>query len=249
MRISSLLAAAALLFTAPAALADQPAPATAVATTATATPAGAVDQGMREDPSLDHGFLLPTAMTQPKGSVTINDYDVVVLGVGYSPTDSIQLSATVAPVPFVGAVVVGSLKWQVLREGRFRMALQGGGGTTGLHLGAMLSACLRADCHSLLSANITALPTVSLDGAAPVIYGASWIQHLGYEAKVIVEVVSGASLDSSQYGVDQMDGALATAGLRLFGRHFAVDLGVMGRVGSAFTEGTVLPYLSASARF
>jgi len=119
------------------------------------------------DPNIDRGFVLPTAMTQPAGSVTYNNYELLLHGVSYGLTDRLQLSATVlAPIikeiPFVGSV---ALKGQLYRGERLHLALQGslggaysqdgGDGAFIGGLGALASVCLRQDCSSLLSASVT----------------------------------------------------------------------------------------------
>src|SRR5438045_3559883 len=124
-----------------------------------ATPAGTA--ATAADPNLDRGFVLPTAMTQPAGSVTYNNYELLLHGVSYGLTDRLQLSATVlAPIvkemPFVG---IAALKGQVYRGERLHLALQGslggGDGTMFGGVGALSSVCLRQDCSSLLSASAT----------------------------------------------------------------------------------------------
>ena len=84
---------------APAALAQTADPAVAASVPAPS----AVDS----DPNIDRGFLLPTAMTQPAGTLTYNNYELLLHGITYGLTDRVQLSATVlSPItkdmPFFG---------------------------------------------------------------------------------------------------------------------------------------------------
>src|SRR5262249_58632803 len=79
------------------------------------------------DPNIDRGFLLPTAMTQPAGSVTYNNYELLLHGVTYGITDRVQASVTVlSPIvrdmPFVGFAAV---KGRIVSTDRFHLALQG----------------------------------------------------------------------------------------------------------------------------
>jgi hypothetical protein len=179
-----------------------------------------VDEGVREDASLDHGFLAPTALTQPAHSLVVNDYELAILGVSYAATDRLQLSATVAPSPF-GALVFGNAKWQALRTERLRLALQGGIGTSGFHMGAVTSVCLTAGCHSLVSAGVVFVPMLTVNDGAPFIYSGSLIQRLGEEVKLVLEVSSGGLLRSSGSGFAHFHGAVASGGLRFFGRRFS----------------------------
>ena len=91
---------------------------------APATPAAGATAA---DPNIDRGFLLPTAMTQPAGSVTYNNYELLLHGVTVGITDRVQGSVTVlSPIvrdmPFVGFAAV---KGRVLSTERFHLAVQG----------------------------------------------------------------------------------------------------------------------------
>src|SRR3954468_1320806 len=133
-----------------------------------ASPAAPAVGATSFDPNIDRGFLLPTAMTQPAGSVTYNNYELLLHGVTYGITDRVQGSVTVlSPVvrdmPFVGFAAV---KGRIVSTDRFNLALQGSlawghdfdvkdGGASDLYsggVGAFASYCLRQDCSSLLSA-------------------------------------------------------------------------------------------------
>src|SRR5437868_15091620 len=63
------------------------------------------------DPNIDRGFLLPTAMNQPAGSITYNNYELLLHGLTYAFTDRVQATVTVlAPIvkdmPFFGVAAV-----------------------------------------------------------------------------------------------------------------------------------------------
>ena len=79
------------------------------------------------DPNLDRGILQPTAMTQPAGSLTYNNYELLLHGFTYGFTDRLQASVTVfSPIvkdmPFVGLAAV---KWRLISAGRLHVALSG----------------------------------------------------------------------------------------------------------------------------
>ncbi len=95
-----------------------------------ATPATPAAGATSSDPNIDRGFLLPTAMTQPAGSVTYNNYELLLHGVSYGITDRVQASVTVlSPIvrdmPFVG---FASVKGRIVSTDRFHLALQGSAG-------------------------------------------------------------------------------------------------------------------------
>src|SRR5262245_38007940 len=78
-----------------------------------------LDRGIAEDPHGDRAVLLPTGLTQPAGSFSVSSYDLFFAGLTYGITDRVQVSTTGLLTPLmVGAVlVVGNVKWQVLRQG------------------------------------------------------------------------------------------------------------------------------------
>src|SRR5262249_54443327 len=88
-----------------------PAPAVDPAGVVQAAPATPAAGATSADPNIDRGFLLPTAMTQPAGSVTYNNYELLLHGVTYGITDRVQgtvtvLSPIVRDMPFVGFAAV-----------------------------------------------------------------------------------------------------------------------------------------------
>ena len=90
-------------------------------------PPSAVDKGVLNDANAAHGWLTPTALTDPAGTWTVSDYELVLLSIGYSPTDQLSLSATTIP-PITDSVplwLLFSAKYQLLKQGRLRLAVQG----------------------------------------------------------------------------------------------------------------------------
>ena len=192
------------------------------------------------DPNIDRGFVLPTAMTQPAGSVTYNNYELLLHGVSYGLTDRLQLSATVlAPIikgmPFVG---VASLKGQLYRGERLHLALQGsvgggynddgGDGAFIGGLGGLASVCVRQDCSSLLSASATyqLVGTGRDSDNGGLIYGASLVHRVGTHVKLLAELAS-ASLFTS----GDLKGGLFSYGVRFYGNSIASDIGFMKPIG------------------
>ncbi len=226
-------------------MADQP---TTVARGPMATAAASTD------PNLDRGFLLPTAMTQPAGSVTYNNYELLLHGVTYGITDNVQASVTVlspivSDMPFVG---FGAVKWRLSPTERIHVAAQlsgmyghsfsdnlddGNQNIYSLGTGAFVSGCLREDCSSLLSASATYQlaflggPT-TLDGAEQstrtthmIVYGASLVHRVANHVKLLAELTSATGKGGSQNDFDNLPGALASYGVRFHTANLAGDVG------------------------
>jgi hypothetical protein len=236
-RLTSLLIVAGLATPAATALAAEP-PATA----ATGATAGA-GAGRSADPNIDRGFLMPTAMTQPAGSLTYNNYELLLHGLTYGITDRVQLSVTaLSPItrdmPFFATAAV---KLRAPIGERLHLAFQGtgsyghifddgdGGDLVMLGAGALGSFCLRADCSSLLSAGATyqlATASGTADEGHLIIYGASLVHRVGAHVKLLGEVAS-AAIYSSGDDLDNAPGLMASYGVRFHGDSLAADVGFM----------------------
>jgi len=251
--------------------AEPPGAPTAVAGPASPAPAAT------SDPNLDRGFLLPTAMTQPKGSLTYNNYELLLHGVTYGFTDHVQGSVTVlSPItrdmPIVG---FGALKWRFFDNGRVHLAAQASAGFGNFRAGAsdslysagagmFASVCLRDDCQTLLSASATyqlvqTATTTTPDGqstsgrAQTLIYGASLVHAVSPHVKLLLEVGSAAAgTVSSNDGFDNFPGLVASYGVRFHNANLAADLGFVRPI---LTDGSRdeflvgLPFASVSYRW
>jgi hypothetical protein len=240
--------------------ADGEAPATVVAAPTAA-------QGTADDPNIDRALLLPTAMTQPAGSATYNNYELFLHGFTYGVTDRVQTSLTVlAPfvkdMPFFG-LLAG--KWQVASLPRLHVAVQGSAGllqsftagserVTTLGVGAFTSVCLRADCSSLLSASATYQAAMaSGDAGQMIIYGGSIVHGVSEHVKLLAELTSATGRGpSTQDSFNNMPGLLASYGVRLHGTKLASDIGFIRPItttgdNSEFILG--LPFASISYRW
>jgi hypothetical protein len=254
-------------------IATAAAPATSVyANTADATAvAVAPAQAVGADPNIDRGFLLPTAMTQPAGSLTYNNYELVLHGLTYGISDNVQLSATaLSPItrdmPFFGTA---ALKLHQAAGERLHLALQTSasyGHVFGesadlvtLGAGGLASFCLRADCSSLLTAAATYQLLVDASGdpgsagtAHLLIYGASVVHRVGRHVKLLGEVTS-ATVRGPDDHFDNAPGVLVSYGVRFHGDSLAGDIGFMkplsteGEVNDALLLG--LPFISVSYRW
>jgi hypothetical protein len=232
--------------------------------------AAAAPSAIDSDPNIDRGFLLPTAMTQPAGSFTYNNYELLLHGLTYGLTDRVQLSATVlSPItrdmPFFGTAAV---KARAYSGERLHLALQGSAsyghsfdsgsdGNVGmLGAGALASVCLRSDCSSLLSGSATyQLGFVfddQSDGTAHMlVYGASIVHRVGRHVKLLGELTSAAVRTQSD-SFDNAPGLLASYGVRFHGNSIAGDVGFMKPLitddgGDDFLLG--LPFINLSYRW
>jgi hypothetical protein len=232
---------------------------------APATPAAGATAA---DPNIDRGFLLPTAMTQPAGSVTYNNYELLLHGVTVGITDGVQgsvtvLSPIVTDMPFVGFAAV---KARVVSTERFHLAVQGSlgwghafGATTidadiyTFGGGAFASYCLRQDCSSLLSASATysvVMPGSADEAAQMVIYGGSIVHSVSRHVKLLGEVTSAAGGVGSG-DVENLDGVLVGYGIRFHSNAIAADVGFLRPIGTddddEFLVG--LPFVNVSYRW
>lgn len=202
-----------------------------------------------KDPSIDRSLLLPTAITQPNGSFTVENYDVVVLGLTYGLTDKLQVGLLLAAIPFGegGALVAPSLKWRFLSTPRLNLAAQAFGSFLNqnpafesddnrapnraqgsLGSGLIASGCFSPDCRTMLSAGVhwqtRFAPEKNL--TMDLVYGLSLTHAATQKIKLVCEAISAAGYtrrDTDQFGV--ANGMLFNYGVRAHGRSFAFDLG------------------------
>jgi hypothetical protein len=243
-------------------------PQTGAASVVAASPVAPATAATSADPNIDRGFLLPTAMTQPAGSVTYNNYELLLHGVTYGITDRVQGSVTVlSPIvrdmPFVG---FAAIKGRIVSTDRFNLALQGSLGWGHLFdssdvdgdlysggVGAFASYCLRQDCSSLLSASATYQLTFagSSDNVAQtVIYGGSVVHRVGRHLKLLAEVTSAVGHAGGE--TENLDGVLVGYGVRFHSDNIAADVGFLKPVTGGVSDGGFLvglPFASVSYRW
>jgi hypothetical protein len=218
-----------------------------------------------DDPNVDRGFLLPTAMTQPAGSVTYNNYELLLHGLTFGITDNVQASVTVlSPVvdsmPFVG---FGAVKARLPLGARVHLAFQGSVGVAHsfedaaqdptiytVGGGAFVSACLREDCSSIASASAIVQKGFSTGVSSPyaIIYGGSIVHRVSPRIKLLLEVTSAAAADGED--AENIPGFLASYGVRFHTGSIAADVGFVRPFGddtSDFLMG--LPFVNVSYRW
>jgi len=258
-KLASLLALGLCLTSASLARADEPA--SAAHASAPAEPAGT-----GADPNIDRGFLLPTAMTQPQGTVTYNNYELLLHGVTYGLTDRVQLTATVLSpitkdIPLFG---LGAVKAQIVSAGAFHLALQGtagiahelqGAGETleTVGGGALASVCLRDDCASLASASATYQAMFGGNETRAqhlVLYGGSLVLRLSEHVKLLGEVASAAGGSTQDF--KNVDGLVVSYGVRFHTRAIAADVGFIRPMSTGDADINLLlglPFVNVSYRW
>ena len=209
------------------------------------------------DAHIGGGIFLPTAETQPAGTMVAGNYELAAMGLSYSPTDDLQLSLTaLAPLgedlPFIASP---SVKLRLLGRERVHLALLGsayagsdGGETdTAIAGGVAASICLDRGCDSLLSATV-GLAHLFIDdeehpgGVALTVGGVSWVQRLAPRVKLLLEA-GRAAMDPDAL-------AYVGYGLRLHGERVAADLTFLMDPDGEATEVTPLgvPFAAVSCR-
>ena len=232
---------------------------------APATPAAGATSS---DPNIDRGFVLPTAMTQPAGSVTYNNYELLLHGVSIGVTDRVQVSVTalspiVKDMPLVGFAAV---KGRIISTDRFHLALQGSLGwgrldtqdaaadVYNVSAGAFASYCLREDCSSLASASATYSLAIADDADRPghfVIYGGSIVHRVGRHVKLLGEVASAVGGEGVADSNENVDGVLVGYGVRFHTDDIAADVGFLKPVIADDNDDFLigLPFVNVSYRW
>lgn len=198
-----------------------------------AEPTSTVDKGIVDDANAGRMWLSPTALTEPAGTWSFSDYELLLVGLSYAATDQVSISATtllpiVEDMPF-WLLVNG--KAQIIKSGNARLAVQGaithvrenGDGATAAVLGGALSYCLDPECHSLVNAYVGAGFAHEDQSAVPLLLSGSLLYRLNKHVKLMLEADTGYIAGG---GIDQAaDGFLGWYGVRFTSKIIGVDLG------------------------
>ncbi|MDB4958910.1 MAG: hypothetical protein JWO36_6479 [Myxococcales bacterium] len=220
-----------------------------------------VDKGVVDDANSGRGWLMPTALTDPAGTWSFSDFELFLISGGYAVSDQLSISlTTLVPitndVPFWG---LASAKYQVLKVGNLRGAIQGAvtywrdtSGSvnqsfTAADLGGALTLCIDDGCNSTISGFLAAGFADSNQTAVPFVVAGSFAARLGRHVKFVGELDSAFIAGKVN---DTANGALAWYGLRFTSGMIGVDVGFMRPVGLGDTNGLVLglPILSFTYR-
>jgi hypothetical protein len=203
----------------------------------------------------DRLLLAPTAETNPRGSFYVTSYYIVVLQLGYALSDTTQLSLTALPPLGDGRFVPGdiSLKTVLWREPRVSIAaIASASGVLGFEefsgflgrAGAVATFCVdERECrlgHSMSS-------NVALAGPASLLFNSAGLSfRAGRWVSIVGELDTLIPLGEP---VGEANGILGGVGVRLSGRAWGVDLGMLS-AGKARESGTGLfPFLAATYRY
>jgi hypothetical protein len=211
-----------------------------------AAPSRNIDPGVLEDANAGRGWMSPTALTEPGGTWSVSDYELFLLSIGYAVTDKLTLSATTVP-PYTEDFplwVLFNAKYQVVRTGRVRVALQGAithfaerdssnDSFTAGDLGGALTLCLDDGCHSHLSGFLAAAFARDTDSSVPFLAAATAVARVSKHVKLVLE------LDSAFVAGRVND--VADAGLLWYGARFTsgmigVDVGLVRPLGVGADE-------------
>jgi hypothetical protein len=188
-----------------------------------------------EDPQADRGVLGPTAYTHPKGTFYVSDYDLALFQLGYAFTDDTQISLTGLP-PIGDERLVAldiTLKSTLYRGGLVRVAALGSASGFGANeigvvgvgrVGGVVQLCVERDCTTSLSLS----SNVALAGALVMGNGATGIFRMSRSMSLLAELDTVVPLGKDTGNVN---GALASGGVRFCGTRWGVDLALMHVLG------------------
>ncbi len=196
------------------------------------------------DANATSNFFAPTAIMPPAGSVAFHSYQLLVLGMSYSPSSTFSMSAqTLVPLG-AGADFIGlfSAKLQLFRSDAVRLALHG----TALYfeedddalfgvVGGAVTFCFEPACGSHFSGYTGFGISAEDDVGVPVIFSAGLVTAIGKSVKFLLEADTGSVLGSNDFD----SALLAIYGLRLGGQTFALDAGFAKPLG--IDDGDLLP--------
>ena len=203
----------------------------------------------------DRIVITPTAETNPKGSFYVTSYEIVLLQLGYSVTDTTQISLTATPPLGEEGIVPGdiSIKTVVLREPHVSVAaIVSASGLVGFdefsgflgRVGGAVTLCVdAARCRLGFSFG----SSIALAGPASIWFNGFGVNfRAGRFVSLIAEVDTLLPMSES---VGEANGVLGAAGVRLSGRAWGVDL-VLMKAGKARSEPSALiPFLTATYRY
>lgn len=203
----------------------------------------------------DRLFFAPTAETNPQGSFYATSYYVVLLQLGYSLSDTTQISLTATPPLGEAHIIPGdlSIKTVVLREPHVSIAAIGSAsGVLGFEefsgflgrAGGVVTLCAEArECRLAFSVS----SNIALAGPASLLFNGAGVSfRAGRVVSLIAELDTLIPL-SERAG--EASGLLGGLGVRLSGRAWGVDLGLMKAGKARAPTSSVLPFLAATYRY
>jgi len=243
---ASFIASLALLTTASGAFAQpgaEPAPPPPVPAPADAAVAATGDAGIQNDVNADRVWLTPTALTQPKGTWSFNDVELMILGLTYGVTDTLQVSAKTwvlvdSEQPFLLWLTA---KKQLISDGKLRLAIDGSwisvdDEAVGV-VGSAATLCLDDGCHSLINGYLGTAFAITQDTEDfPVIASLALVKKMSRRVKFIAEVDTGW-----EFGEDPTGNYLGWYGVRFASGEIGGDIGFVKPFGEDVDEGDEFP--------
>jgi len=214
------------------------------------------DPGVVDDAGAGHGWLAPTALTAPAGTLALSDVELAMISASYAVTDRLAVSAG-ATLPVGSQRGAGATaKLQLVRHGRLRVAAHGmvahtwTSGERGPSetitlgdLGGAATVCIDPGCRSHVSGYLGAGMVHDAGTSGVLVGGATVTFALGRITRAVFELDRGA-------GHDRARGMLGWYGLRLTSSSIALDLGLAQPLGDATTHlgRGVLPFIGFTYR-
>ncbi|HMI91978.1 MAG TPA: hypothetical protein VK509_11470 [Polyangiales bacterium] len=187
--------------------------------TATATP----ERSIRHTSAhADRVVLVPTAETQPAGTLFLSSYEIVGAGVGYAFSDRMQVSL-VGATTFTALWAEINVKANLLRSRWLRIAAQTSidyarGEDEELpfgRIGGTLQLCFDLPCRSSMSAAATVVAHDAPDTVLPLGVGLGFIAFLSHELSLLLEYAG--VLDATELELIDLPVYLVSYGIRISG--------------------------------
>lgn len=189
------------------------------------------DPASFSDANATTSFLMPTALMPAAGSFGFHDYELLIIGGSYAPSNNLLFSlSTLVPLfdeqPFVG---LASAKVQMYRGPSLRVAAHGAlffvtdeDGFTSGTLGAVATLCLNVECSTHVSGYAAAGLVNDNDNEVPLIFSGSLAARITDRVRFLTEVDTGVVTGEVN---EVSDGFLLWYGLRFTSRHISGDIG------------------------
>ena len=191
------------------------------------------------DAHADRVILVPTAETQPVGTLFASSYEILLLGVGYAPTDRLHLSI-VGVTDLDNRFVEANLKVNLLRSRWLRFAAQssiddiGGNGQSEIfgRAGGTLQLCFELRCATSLSVAGTLVVFDEPNTVLPAGFGAGFTMRLNDDLSALLEY-SALINAARDIGFVDLPAYLVGYGLRIAAHtSWALDIALLRRMQS-----------------
>lgn len=203
------------------------------------TPAPSEKSARHADAHADRVILVPTAETHPAGSLFASSYEILVLSVGYAPTDRLQFSIT-GLTDLDNHFIELNLKTNLLRSRWVRIAAQSSidsiGGNSQSEIfgraGGTLQLCFELRCGTSLSLAGTLIVFDEPNTVMPAGFGAGFTMRLGDDLSALLEYT--ALINAARdIGFVDLPVYLVAYGLRIAAHsNWALDIALMRRMQS-----------------